>query len=68
VNAATQAGPDHTVAPNEMVSLNLKDFNCATPPVVSFDGVAVAWSSYAGSQINYAVPGALTQPEVLSVA
>ncbi len=68
VNAATQAGPDHTVAPNEIVSLYLTDFSCATAPVVSVNGTAVSWSSYVAGQINYAVPANITSPAALTVA
>ncbi len=68
VNAATQAGPDHTVAPNELVTLYLTDFSCATAPVVSINGTAVSWSSYVPGQLNYAVPANITQPAALTVA
>ncbi len=68
VNAATQAGPDHTVAPNELVTLYLTDFSCATAPVISINGTAVSWSSYSGGQLNYAVPANITQPAALTVA
>lgn len=68
VNSATGAGPDRTVAPNEMVTLSLTDFSCDSQPVVSINGTAVAWSTYAAGQINYAVPANMTQPAVLSVA
>ena len=68
VNAGTAAGPDHTVAPNEIVSLYLTDFSCATAPVVSINGTAVSWSSYAPGQINYAVPANITSPAALTVA
>ncbi len=68
VNAATQAGPDHTVAPNELVTLYLTDFSCATAPVISINGTAVSWSSYSAGQLNYAVPGSITQPAALTVA
>ncbi len=68
VNAATQAGPDHTVAPNELVMLYLTDFTCATAPVVSINGTAVSWSSYAPGQLNYAVPANITTPAALTVA
>ncbi len=68
VNAATQAGPDHTVAPNEIVTLYLTDFSCATAPVVSINGTAVSWSSYASGQINYLVPANITSPAALTVA
>ena len=68
VNAATQAGPDHTVAPNQLVTLYLTNFSCATAPVVSINGTAVSWSSYAPGQINYAVPANITSPAALTVA
>jgi uncharacterized protein (TIGR03437 family) len=68
VNAATGAGADATVAPNEIVSLFLTDFSCAAQPVVSLNGAAVAWSVYVPGQINYAVPEGITQPAILSVA
>ena len=68
VNAATQAGPDHTVAPNELVTLYLTDFSCATAPAVSINGTAVSWSSYVPGQLNYAVPANITQPAALTVA
>ena len=67
-NGATGAGPDHTVAPNEIASLFLSDFNCSAQPVVSMNGTAVAWSSYNSGQINYAVPAGLSAPATLSVA
>ena len=68
VNSGTAAGPDHTVAPNEIVSLYLTNFSCATAPVVSINGTAVSWSSYAPGQINYAVPANITSPAALTVA
>ena len=68
VNAGTAAGPDHTVAPNEIVSLYLTNFSCATAPVVSINGTAVSWSSYVAGQINYAVPANITSPAALTVA
>ncbi len=68
VNAGTAAGPDHTVAPNEIVSLYLTNFSCATAPVVSINGTAVSWSSYAPGQINYLVPANITSPAALTVA
>ena len=68
VNAATQAGPDHTVAPNQLVTLYLTNFTCATAPVVSINGIAVSWSSYVAGQINYAVPANITSPAALTVA
>ena len=68
VNSATQAGPDHTVAPNELVTLYLTDFTCSTAPVVSINGTAVSWSSYAPGQLNYAVPANITTPAALTVA
>ena len=68
VNAATGAGPDHTVAPNEIVSLYLTDFSCATAPVVSINGTEVGWSSYAPGQINYVVPANISSPAALTVA
>ncbi len=68
VNATGVAGPDHTVAPNEIVSLYLTDFSCATAPVVSINGTAVSWSSYAAGQINYVVPERMTSPAALTVA
>jgi uncharacterized protein (TIGR03437 family) len=68
VNGATMAGPDHTVAPNEIASLYLSDFSCPSQPVVSINGTAVAWSSYSSGQINYAVPATLPQQSVLSVS
>jgi uncharacterized protein (TIGR03437 family) len=68
VNAGTAAGPDHTVAPNEIVSLYLTNFSCATAPVVSLNGTAVSWSSYVAGQINYAVPADITSPAALTVA
>ena len=68
VNAGTAAGPDHTVAPNEIVSLYLTNFTCATAPVVSINGTAVSWSSYVAGQINYAVPANITSPAALTVA
>ena len=68
VNSGTAAGPDRTVAPNEIVSLYLTNFSCATAPVVSINGTAVSWSSYAPGQINYAVPANITSPAALTVA
>ena len=68
VNAGTAAGPDHTVAPNEIVSLYLTNFTCATAPVVSINGTAISWSSYVAGQINYAVPANITSPAALTVA
>ncbi len=68
VNAATQTGTEDTVAPNEIASLYLTDFNCATAPVVSINGAAVSWSSYTAGQINYAVPQNVTQPAALTVS
>ncbi len=68
VNAATGAGPDHTVAPNEIVSLYLTDFSCAAAPVVSINGTEVGWSSYAPGQINYVVPANISSPAALTVA
>ncbi len=68
VNSGTAAGPDHTVAPNEIVSLYLTNFSCATAPVVSINGTPVSWSSYAPGQINYAVPANITSPAALTVA
>ena len=68
VNSGTAAGPDHTVAPNEIVSLYLTNFSCATAPVVSINGTAVSWSSYVAGQINYAVPANITSPAALTVA
>ena len=68
VNAATQAGPDHTVAPNQLVTLYLTGFSCATAPVISINGTAVSWSSYVAGQINYAVPANITSPAALTVA
>ena len=68
VNSASGTGPDHTVAPNEIVSLYLSSFACAVQPVVSINGTPVTWSSYTPGQINYAVPATLTQPSALSVA
>ncbi len=68
VNSGTAAGPDHTVAPNEIVSLYLTNFSCATAPVVSINGTAVSWSSYAPGQINYVVPANITSPAALTVA
>ncbi len=68
VNFATGAGPDHTVAPNEMVSLFLPDFSCDSQPVVSINGAPVAWSSYAPGQISYGVPASVAQQSTVSVA
>ena len=68
VNSGTAAGPDHTVAPNEIVSLYLTNFSCATAPVVSINGTPVSWSSYAPGQINYLVPANITSPAALTVA
>jgi len=68
VNSGTAAGPDHTVAPNEIVSLYLTNFMCDTAPVVSINGTAVSWSSYTPGQINYLVPANITQPAALTVA
>jgi uncharacterized protein (TIGR03437 family) len=68
VNGASDAGADATVAPNEIVSLYLTDFSCAAQPVVSLNGIPVAWSSYVPGLIAYAVPEGVTQPAVLSVA
>ncbi len=68
VNSATGAGPDHTVAPNEIVSLFLSDFTCSTQPVVSINGTAVGWSSWSSGQINYTVPATVTPASTLSVA
>ncbi len=68
VNSATGAGPDHTVAPNEIVSLSLSDFSCDAQPVVSLNGTPVAWSSYTSGAIDYAVPANVIQPSILSVA
>ena len=66
VNAATGSGPDHTVAPNEIVLLSLSDFACPTAPAISINGTAVSYSEYAGGQIKYAVPANITQPAFLT--
>lgn len=68
VNSATGAGPDHTVAPNEIVSLSLSDFSCPAQPVISLNGTPVAWSYYTSGAIDYAVPANVTPPAILSVA
>jgi uncharacterized protein (TIGR03437 family) len=67
-NGATGAGASDTVAPNEIVSLYLTDLSCSSQPVVSLNGVAVAWSEFTPGQLNYAVPANVTQPAKLSVA
>ena len=68
VNTATGAGPDHTVAPNEMVSLFLPDFSCDAQPVIGINGAPVARSSYTPGQINYAVPANVTPQSTVSAA
>jgi uncharacterized protein (TIGR03437 family) len=68
VNTATGAGPDHTVAPNEMVSLFLPDFSCDAQPAIGINGAPVAWSSYTTGQINYAVPASVTPQSTVAVA
>src|SRR5262249_53445109 len=45
-NGATGAGPDHTVAPNELAKLQLSDFACGTKPVVTINGTPVSWSAF----------------------
>ena len=57
------AGPDHTVAPNEIVSLYLTDFSCTTAPGVSLNGNPVLWRSYSPVQINYAAPSGYALPQ-----
>ena len=66
VNAATGSGPDHTVAPNEIVLLSLSDFVCPTAPAISINGTAVSYSAYAAGQIKYTVPANITQPAFLT--
>jgi hypothetical protein len=56
VNAATSAGPDHTVAPNDMMSLYLTDLSCTSQPVVSVNGATVGWSRFTPGQFSHAVP------------
>ncbi len=68
VASATAGGPDHTVAPNELVSLFLTDFNCSTQPVVAINGTPVPWSAWSPGQVNYAVPATFATPGLLSVA
>ena len=50
------------------ITLYLADFTCATAPVVSINGTAVSWSSYAPRQLNYAAPANITTPAALTVA
>ena len=68
VGSATGGGADHTVAPNEIVSLFLSDFSCASQPVVAINGTDVPWSAWSPGQINYAVPFSFAAPGTLSVA
>jgi uncharacterized protein (TIGR03437 family) len=68
VGSATGGGLDHSVAPNEIVSLFLTDFSCASQPVVAINGIAVPWSAWSPGQINYAVPDSFATPGSLSVA
>jgi len=68
VNAASGAGPDHTIAPNEILSLFLTDFGCPADPVVSINGTKVPWASFAPGQINYSTPGQLPNPSSLTVS
>ncbi len=68
VNAATGAGPDRTVSPNEIAALSLSDFACDSTPIVSINGVPVSWSSWTTDQIKFAVPASVTQGSVLSVS
>lgn len=68
VASATGGGPDHTVAPNELVSLFLTDFGCTGQPVVAINGTPVPWNTWSSGQINYAVPASFATPGLLSVA
>ena len=67
VNAASGAGPDHTIAPNEILTLFLTDFSCPSNPAVLVNGTPAPWASFAPGQINYSTPASLPNPSTVMV-